>query len=111
MISFAGTSDVTPSFPGVYFKGPYYQNWQLYEPHSPITFCEECESPMPYPSRRSGPAHVPTTQGLEYYNALQMLGVPSEMVTYPREPHGINERAHHADLRVRVLNWYDAHLK
>jgi len=110
LISFAGTSDVAPSFPGVYFNGPYYQNWQLYVAHSPMTFVKKAKTPALILHGESDP-RVPATQGLEFYNALQMLGVPSEMVTYPREPHGINERAHQADLLVRVLNWYDAHLK
>jgi dipeptidyl aminopeptidase/acylaminoacyl peptidase len=110
LISFAGTSDVTPSFPGVYFNGPYYQNWQLYEAHSPMTFVKNAKTPSLILHGEADP-RVPTTQGLEFYNALQMLGVPSEMVTYPREPHGINERAHQVDLMNRVLKWYDTHLK
>jgi dipeptidyl aminopeptidase/acylaminoacyl peptidase len=110
LISFAGTSDVTPSFPGVYFDGPYYQNWQLYEAHSPMTFVKNAKTPSLILHGEADP-RVPATQGLEFYNALQMLGIASEMVTYPREPHGINERAHQADLLVRVLNWYDTHLK
>jgi dipeptidyl aminopeptidase/acylaminoacyl peptidase len=110
LISFAGTSDVTPSFPGVYFNGPYYQNWQLYEAHSPMTFVKNAKTPSLILHGEADP-RVPTTQGLEFYNALQMLGVTSEMVTYPREPHGINERAHQADLLFRVLNWYDTYVR
>jgi dipeptidyl aminopeptidase/acylaminoacyl peptidase len=34
-----------------------------------------------------------------------MLGVPTEMVMYPRESHGINEHSHQEDLLRRVLNW------
>ena len=110
LISFAATSDVTPKFPGVYFNGPFYENWQLYEAHSPMSFVKNAKTPALILHGEADP-RVPTTQGLEFYNALQMLGVPSEMVTYPREPHGINERAHQADLLVRILGWYDSHLK
>jgi dipeptidyl aminopeptidase/acylaminoacyl peptidase len=54
---------------------------------------------------------VPVGQGWEFYNGLKMLGVPTEMVVYPREPHGFRERAHQVDLLRRVLAWYDNHLK
>ena len=110
LISFAGTSDVTPSFPGVYFDGPFYRHWQLYEAHSPLTFVKNAKTPSLILHGEADP-RVPTTQGLEFYNALRMLGVPTELVTFPREPHGINERAHQADLLVRILAWYDGHLK
>jgi dipeptidyl aminopeptidase/acylaminoacyl peptidase len=75
-----------------------------------MTFVKNAKTPSLILHGEADP-RVPATQGLEFYNALQMLGVSSEMVTYPREPHGINERAHQADLLVRVLNWYDTHLK
>jgi dipeptidyl aminopeptidase/acylaminoacyl peptidase len=40
-----------------------------------------------------------------------MLGVPAEMVTYPRERHGFHERAHQEDVLARLLAWYDKYLK
>jgi len=54
---------------------------------------------------------VPTSQGWEFYNGLRMLGVPAEMVTYPREHHGFLERAHQVDVLTRLLAWYDKYLK
>jgi dipeptidyl aminopeptidase/acylaminoacyl peptidase len=54
---------------------------------------------------------VPTSQGWQFYNGLRMLGVPAEMVTYPREHHGFHERAHQADVLTRLLAWYDKYLK
>jgi len=33
------------------------------------------------------------------------------MVTYPREPHPLGERAHQVDLLKRVLEWFDRRLK
>jgi dipeptidyl aminopeptidase/acylaminoacyl peptidase len=40
-----------------------------------------------------------------------MLGVPVEMVVYPREHHSFTERAHEVDLLRRILAWYDKYLK
>jgi dipeptidyl aminopeptidase/acylaminoacyl peptidase len=32
--------------------------------------------------------------------------VPVQLVVYPREPHGVRERAHQRDILRRVLAWY-----
>jgi dipeptidyl aminopeptidase/acylaminoacyl peptidase len=110
LISFAGTTDITPSFTERYFSGIPFMHWQMYTTHSPLTYLQNCKTPSLILHGEADP-RVPTSQGWEFYNGLKMLGVPTEMVTYPREPHGINERAHEADVLTRVLGWYDQHLK
>ena len=49
-------------------------------------------------------------QSLELYTALRIKEVPTELVFYPREPHGLNERAHQLDFVTRVLDWFDRYL-
>jgi dipeptidyl aminopeptidase/acylaminoacyl peptidase len=53
---------------------------------------------------------VAMPQGLELYTGLQSLGVETQFVTYPREPHGIQETKHQQDLIERVVDWYSKHL-
>jgi len=110
LISFYGSTDITPDFPSVYFDGPPYEHRELYEAHSPLSFVRNAKTPSLILHGEADP-RVPTTQGWEFYNALKELGVETEMVTYPREPHGINEPEHEKDLLARVLAWYDKHLK
>jgi dipeptidyl aminopeptidase/acylaminoacyl peptidase len=55
-------------------------------------------------------ARVPIGQGYEMYESLKARGVETQMVVYPREPHGIGERAHQLDLLHRVIAWFDSHL-
>jgi dipeptidyl aminopeptidase/acylaminoacyl peptidase len=50
---------------------------------------------------------VPPNQGTGLYRALRGSAVPVELVTYPREPHGVRERSHQADILRRVRAWYD----
>jgi dipeptidyl aminopeptidase/acylaminoacyl peptidase len=50
---------------------------------------------------------VPPNQGSGLHRALRERDVPVELVTYPREPHAIRERAHQADILRRVRAWYD----
>jgi dipeptidyl aminopeptidase/acylaminoacyl peptidase len=110
LISFYGSTDITPDFPGAYFDGPPYAHRDLYEAHSPLSFVQNVKTPSLILHGEADP-RVPTTQGWEFYNALKDMGVETEMVTYPREPHGINEPEHEKDLLTRVLAWYDKHLK
>lgn len=50
-------------------------------------------------------------QGRELYHALRARQVPTEMVVYPREPHGIGELHHQRDLLERVAAWFNRWLK
>ena len=109
LTSFYGSTDVTPSFPGVYFDGPPSLNRQIYEAHSPLSFVQNVKTPSLILHGEADP-RVPVSQGWEFYNALRDAGVETEMVTYPREPHGIREPEHEKDVLTRVLAWYDRHL-
>jgi dipeptidyl aminopeptidase/acylaminoacyl peptidase len=51
-------------------------------------------------------ARVPLNQAISFHRALREAGAPTELVVYPREPHGITERAHQIDLLRRVRAWY-----
>ncbi|MGC1617509.1 MAG: S9 family peptidase, partial [Candidatus Acidiferrum sp.] len=53
----------------------------------------------------------PLDQSQELYRGLKHYGVESELVEYPREPHGFHEEKHLLDRLNRILAWYDAHLK
>jgi dipeptidyl aminopeptidase/acylaminoacyl peptidase len=53
---------------------------------------------------------VAAPQAQELYRALKTLGVPTQLVLYPREPHGFTERNHQLDLLRRVLAWFDKYL-
>jgi dipeptidyl aminopeptidase/acylaminoacyl peptidase len=56
-------------------------------------------------------ARVPVSQATSFHRALRESGATVEMVIYPREPHGIDERHHQLDLLQRVREWYDRHLR
>ena len=73
-------------------------------------------SPISYASRRTTPllilhgaddSRVPASQAVAFHRALRDQDAPVELVTYPREPHGIAERRHQEDLMRRVREWFD----
>ncbi|MEM6990166.1 MAG: S9 family peptidase [Myxococcota bacterium] len=54
---------------------------------------------------------VPPEQAYELYRALRHAGTMTELVTYPREGHGLGERAHQIDFAIRFVEWFDTHVK
>lgn len=54
---------------------------------------------------------TPLGQAEEFYRALADQGVETEIVIYPREGHGFQERAHQLDAWQRRVAWFDLHLK
>jgi dipeptidyl aminopeptidase/acylaminoacyl peptidase len=54
---------------------------------------------------------VPVSQSYEFFRALKDHGVPTELVVYPREPHGFRERGHNIDRFRRFLAWFQRYLE
>ncbi len=77
---------------------------------SPISYAQNVRTPLLILHGKED-ARVPVTQAIGFARALRENGVPLEMVTYPREPHGVRERAHQRDILRRVRAWYDRWLK
>ena len=55
----------------------------------------------------SNDLRVPFTQGQEFYRALDRLGIDTEMVVYPRTPHGPREPKFLMDVSDRILTWFE----
>ncbi len=50
---------------------------------------------------------TPPTQAVEFYRALVARGVPSEVVIYPQEGHGVRQPPAQVDLATRVVTWFE----
>jgi dipeptidyl aminopeptidase/acylaminoacyl peptidase len=50
---------------------------------------------------------VPYAQGREFFIGLRRRGVPTEMVAYPRTPHGPREPKFLMDVSDRILTWFE----
>jgi dipeptidyl aminopeptidase/acylaminoacyl peptidase len=55
--------------------------------------------------------NVPLIGGQQLYQALKLTGVPTRLVGYPDEFHGIRRPSFQRDRYERVLDWYAQHLK
>jgi dipeptidyl aminopeptidase/acylaminoacyl peptidase len=54
---------------------------------------------------------TPLGQAQEFYAGPLERGCASELVVYPREGHGFQERQHRRDAWRRAVAWFDRHLK
>ncbi|HEU4402113.1 MAG TPA: S9 family peptidase [Candidatus Polarisedimenticolia bacterium] len=109
LFSMYGTTDI-PTFQTRYFLDLPFKRRAAYDGHSPMSFIQNCKTPSLILHGQAD-ERVPVSQGWEFYTGLRALGVETEMVVYPREPHGFEERAHEVDRFRRILDWYDRHLK
>ena len=106
LISMYGTNDI-PSTLDDYFGGAPYgpTRADIYWKLSAMAHVADVKTPTLILHGQADD-RVPTSQGQELYLGLKKLGVPTEFVTYPREPHGFREPNHQVDKIERELAWF-----
>ncbi len=73
---------------------------------SPISYAKNAHTPLLILHGKND-ARVPVSQATGFALALRENETPVDVVTYPREPHGVRERNHQRDILRRVRAWYD----
>jgi dipeptidyl aminopeptidase/acylaminoacyl peptidase len=104
-ISMTGTSDIFLENSTVHWDLVMYDNYEKYWERSPLKYIDRAKTPTLIVHGAADP-RVPPGQSLELYTALKWKGVPVQYVTYPREGHGVGERAHQLDFMNRVQDWF-----
>ena len=93
-----------------FFGKTLYDDYKAYEAASAIYFIKAAKTPtFIWAGERD--IEVPPTQSTEYWHALKDLGVPTSLVIYPDEGHGVRLPTHMKDLRARTVAWFDKYLK
>ncbi|UJP63739.1 S9 family peptidase [Mongoliitalea daihaiensis] len=92
------------------FRGAPWENWDAYHRNSPVYHVKNVETPLLMLHNDKDGA-VDFTQGIEYYNALRRLKKPVIMVQYKGENHGLSKLENRKDYSVRMLEFFDFHLK
>src|SRR5947209_4299448 len=77
---------------------------------SPLSYARQVSTPLLILHGEKD-ARMPVSQATSFHRALREIGAPVEMVIYPREPHGIEERNHQLDLLRRVRAWYARYIR
>jgi dipeptidyl aminopeptidase/acylaminoacyl peptidase len=108
--SMTGTSDIFWENSTVHWNAIMYENFDLYWQRSPIAHIARAQTPTLL-IHGAADQRVPIGQSQELYTALKWKGVPVEFVTYPREGHGVAEKAHQYDFMTRIIGWFEKYLK
>jgi dipeptidyl aminopeptidase/acylaminoacyl peptidase len=82
----------------------------VYRKFSPITYVKRVRTPTLILHGEED-RDVPVEQSYLFYRALKDLGVETELVVYPREPHGPQEKSHLLDIARRITEWFAKHLE
>ena len=82
---------------------------ELYRERSAITYAARVTTPtLILHGENDEP--VPVNQAFAFYRALRERDIPTELVIYPREGHGLSERDHLRDMEERLLRWLERYL-
>jgi dipeptidyl aminopeptidase/acylaminoacyl peptidase len=88
------------------FKGPYWENPEMYERWSPSRFVRGFKTPT-LVIHGELDYRVPLEQGLGMFTALQRRGVPSRLLVFPDENHWVLKPANSVRWYQEVIAWLD----
>ncbi len=108
LISEYGTEE-HPSY-DEWFYGLPYEKPEGFLNSSPFLHLKNVKTPTLFLQGETDTVDPPG-QSTEMYRGLKRYGVETELVMYPREPHGFHEEKHLLDRMQRILAWYDKYLK
>src|SRR5579859_1107221 len=92
-----------------FFGTTAYKDPAAYDKFSPIRYINAAKTPtFIYVGERD--VECPADQSLQFHAGLDAVGVPNSLVIYAGEGHGIREAEHKADLKKRILGWFDRYL-
>ncbi len=107
-ISYYGENGINEWMPP-FFGATAYDDPAIYVKLSPLTTIKDARTPtFLYVGERD--VECPEPQTLEFWRGLKAFGVPTQMIVYAGEGHGIRQPADIIDLRQRELGWFDKYL-
>jgi dipeptidyl aminopeptidase/acylaminoacyl peptidase len=108
--SFTGTTDIPHEMSLVHWDLYWFDNPGQYWDRSPLAYINQANTPT-LVATGGADERVHPAQAMEFHQALRLKGVPTELVIYPRQPHGLRDRAHQVDFMERLGRWFDRYLK
>jgi len=88
----------------------YYEDPAAYEKWNPANHVAEWKTPMLVITGEKD-FRIPYTQGLASFTALQMRGVPAELLVFPDENHWVLKPKNSLQWHNTVFGWLARHLK
>ncbi|HEY1207896.1 MAG TPA: S9 family peptidase, partial [Terracidiphilus sp.] len=92
-----------------YFGASVYDDPKVYAKSSAINFIRKVMTPtLVVVGERDG--ECPAPQSFEFWHALRDRHVPTRLVVYPNEGHGIADPVHRRDIIERAAEWFARYL-
>jgi dipeptidyl aminopeptidase/acylaminoacyl peptidase len=110
--SFAGTSDIGPTFPVHYTGTDYPDGWDTWWEKSPLAYVDRVTTPT-LVLHSEQDFRCPIEQAEQYFTALVRNGTEAEMVRFPGEGHELSRSGrpkHRIERFEVVLDWHRRHL-
>lgn len=105
-MSFTGTTDIPWEMSLVHWDLLPWENPLLMWERSPVAWITERSTPMII-GHGLVDERVHPEQMIQLHQFLRLQGVHTELVLYPREPHGLLERQHQLDYMNRILEAFE----
>lgn len=113
LVSMWGSSDFNWAFQEEFGDQPPWENLRNYWRQSPMKFIGKAKTPT-LVIHSEQDLRCAIEQGEQVFVALKKLGVDTEMVRFPDEPHGLS-RGGRTDRRIErlkhIVRWFDRYLK
>ena len=108
-LSFQNLTDDIEGFLPSYFKSDPWNDWSLYDAHSPLRFVQNVKTPVML-QHCEGDQRVPISNGIMFYNALRRRNVPVRMLAMPRQAHGPVEPTMVLKTMQTNVEWFEKHI-
>ena len=93
-----------------YFGASAYDDPAIYARSSAINYMHAVKTPtFAYVGERDIECPAPQTQ--EFWHAMKAMNVPTAVMIYAGEGHGLRDPANLADAQAKTLAWFDRYLK
>jgi dipeptidyl aminopeptidase/acylaminoacyl peptidase len=108
-LGFQNLTDDIEGFLPSYFKTDPWNDWSLYDAHSPLRFVQNVKTPVML-QHCEGDQRVPISNGIMFYNALRRRNVPVRMFVMPRQAHGPVEPTMILKTMQTNVEWFEKHI-
>jgi len=93
-----------------YFGKSAYDDPEVYAQSSAINYMHNAKTPT-FAWVGQYDIECPPPQTQEFWHAMKAMNVPTSIMIYPGEGHGLRDPEHIADATQRTLVWFDKYLK
>ena len=93
-----------------YFGKSAYDDPAVYAQSSAINYMHKVKTPT-FAWVGEHDIECPAPQTQEFWHAMKAMNVPTAVMIYPGEGHGLRDPEHLADAMQRTISWFDKYLK